>query len=96
MGVWLAGMVDHLRMIIDLNETRTRTIEQVRAIVEGTETLELGPAKDAHARCAWIASVLGRRGTPSVRRPCQGIPPMQNRLSGRQTATIEQSGTRLA
>lgn len=39
MGGWIAGMGDHDRMVIDLNETRIRTIAQMHAILEGTETL---------------------------------------------------------
>ncbi|MFJ1213690.1 hypothetical protein [Burkholderia pyrrocinia] len=47
-------------MIIDLHETRFRTVEQVRAILEGTEALEFVVPTDTYARCAWISLVLGR------------------------------------
>jgi hypothetical protein len=66
-------MVDHLRMIIDLNETRIRTVEQVRAVLEGTRTLEFVPAANAHARCAWIASVLGRLHYRQMSGPIAGL-----------------------
>ncbi|RQX85816.1 hypothetical protein DF119_34850 [Burkholderia stagnalis] len=42
-------MADDLWMIIDLNETRIRTVEPVRAILDGTET-DLEAAR--RARCA--------------------------------------------
>lgn len=60
-------------MIIDLNETRIRTIEQARAIFDGTETLEFEPATNAHARCAWVASVLGRLHYRQMKRNNRGL-----------------------
>jgi hypothetical protein len=66
-------MVDHLRMIIDLNETRIRTVEQVRTVLKGTQTLEFVPATDTYERCAWIASVLGRRHYRHMTRANRGL-----------------------
>ncbi|MFK0380319.1 SAVED domain-containing protein [Pandoraea sp. NPDC090278] len=43
------------RMIIDLNETRVCTVEQVRAILEGTETHDFVVPTNTHARCVWIS-----------------------------------------
>ncbi|MDF3882982.1 hypothetical protein [Cupriavidus basilensis] len=61
MGSWLAGMIDHHRMIIDFNETRVRTIEQVRVMIDGTETLEFFPPR-THTRAA--------HGSPRCRAGC--------------------------
>lgn len=60
-------------MIIDLNETRVRTVEQVRAILEGTESLEFLVPTGTYARCAWIASVLGRLHYRQMKRANRGL-----------------------
>ncbi|WP_322087421.1 hypothetical protein [Burkholderia sp. BCC1999] len=60
-------------MITDLNKTRIRTIEQVRGILDGTETLEFVPATDARARWSWIASVLGRLLYRRLKRANRGL-----------------------
>ncbi|TDA48794.1 hypothetical protein [Burkholderia pyrrocinia] len=60
-------------MIIDLNETRVRTVEQVRAILEGTEALEFVVPTDTYARCAWIASVLGHLHYRQMKRANRGL-----------------------
>ncbi|EDZ99903.1 integrase, catalytic region, partial [Burkholderia sp. H160] len=60
-------------MIIDLNETTIRTLEQVRAVLDGTEKLEFAPATDTQARYAWVESVLRRFGYGYLKRPERGL-----------------------
>ncbi|MGU7780956.1 hypothetical protein [Burkholderia sp. PU8-34] len=45
-------------MIIGLDETGIRTLEQVRAVLDSIQTLDFTPAATAQARCAWFVSVL--------------------------------------
>ncbi|MGF6674208.1 hypothetical protein [Paraburkholderia tuberum] len=66
-------MVDHLPMVIHLSETQIRTLEQVRAVHDGTQALEFSAAADAHARCEWIASVLNRFRYGQLRRVDRGL-----------------------
>nr|WP_159373709.1 hypothetical protein [Cupriavidus taiwanensis] len=47
-------------MIINLDESRIRTLAQVRAVLDGTQVLDFTPATDAQARCDWMAAVLRR------------------------------------
>jgi len=47
-------------MIIDLNESRIRTLDQVRAVLDGTRTLDFTPAENRYAQYTWIAFVLAR------------------------------------
>jgi hypothetical protein len=60
-------------MLIDLNETRIRTVQQVRAVLDGTQTLEFTPALDAYERCAWIGTVLARLRYRHMRRANRGL-----------------------
>ena len=60
-------------MIISLNEVRIRTLEQVRAVLDGTETLEFTPASSPWARNAWITSVLGRLHYRQMKREGRGV-----------------------
>jgi hypothetical protein len=48
------------RMIIDLDETRIRTLDQMLAVLDGTQTLDFTPTGDARDRAAWMDSVLIR------------------------------------
>jgi len=73
MGGECVTVVDDSWMIISLNETKIRTIEQLRAILDGTETLEFTPAEDARARCGWIESVLIRFDYRQLKRPDRGL-----------------------
>ena len=43
-----------------MNEAQVRTLEQVRQVLEGTQSLEFGQAEDDEGRYAWIESVLRR------------------------------------
>lgn len=47
-------------MVIDMNETQVRTLEQVREVVTGTQALEFRRAEDDVGRYAWIGAVLKR------------------------------------
>ena len=60
-------------MIISLNELRVRTVEQVREILEGTRALDFTLSADPFARCAWIASVLGRLHYRQMGRANRGV-----------------------
>jgi transposase InsO family protein len=47
-------------MVIDMNEAQVRTLEQVRQVLQGTQSLEFRQAEDDQGRYAWIESVLRR------------------------------------
>ncbi len=71
---WRAGeMVDHPPMVIDLNESLIRTLEQVRAVLDGTQILDFTPAADAQSRCDWIALVLRRLEYFRLKRADRGL-----------------------
>ena len=46
-------------MVIDMNESEVRTLEQVRLVLEGTQELEFRRADDEGCY-GWIAAVLKR------------------------------------
>jgi hypothetical protein len=47
-------------MIIHLNESRIRTLAQLRAVLDGIQTLDFTPADNCHTRDAWVDTVLHR------------------------------------
>jgi hypothetical protein len=47
-------------MVIDMNEAQVRSLEQVRQVLAGTQSLEFSRAEDDEGRYAWIESVLRR------------------------------------
>jgi len=49
-------------LVIDMNEARVRTLEQVRQVVAGTQALEFRSADDDKGRYAWIEQVLNLFG----------------------------------
>ena len=49
-------------MVIDMNESEVRTMEQVRQVLEGTQELEFRRAEDDEGCYGWIAAVLKRLG----------------------------------
>ena len=61
-------------MVIDMNEVQVRTLEQVRQVLAGTQSLEFRRSEDDPGRYAWIESVLRRfdyRQLPRAHRgPC--------------------------
>ncbi|WP_052949796.1 hypothetical protein [Dyella japonica] len=59
-------------MIISLDESRIRTIEQVRAVLDGTGTLDLAPAGDRYTRYGWMATVLARLSYRQLKRSGRG------------------------
>ena len=56
-------------MIIDVNESQIRARDQVRAVLDGTQTLNFTPAE----RHEWEASVLRRLRYNQLRRPHRGL-----------------------
>ena len=61
------------RMVIDMNEAQVRTLEQVRQVVEGTQTLEFKPSQDGAGRYEWISEVLRRFEYRRLKRPERGV-----------------------
>jgi len=55
-------------MIISWDESRIRTIEEVRAVLSGTRTLDFAPAANRHERYGRIATVLARLDYRQFRR----------------------------
>lgn len=47
-------------MVIDMNESQVRTLEQVRQVLAGTQVMEFQAASGDEGRYAWIGAVLGR------------------------------------
>jgi hypothetical protein len=60
-------------MVICLDESRIRTVAQVRAMLKGTYPLEFTAATDAASHCGWIAVVLGRLHYRSLSREDGGV-----------------------
>ena len=60
-------------MVIDMNETQVRTLEQVRQVVAGTQALEFRGTEDDAGRYAWIGSVLRRFDYARLKRPDRGV-----------------------
>lgn len=76
-------------MVIDMNETQVRTLEQVRQVLEGTEALQFQRPGDDAGRYAWIESVLRRFGYRYLSRPDRGaVLAYLQRLSGYSRAQI--------
>ena len=61
------------RMVIDMNEAQVRTLEQVRQVVEGTQTLEFKRSQDSAGRYEWISEVLRRFEYRRLKRPERGV-----------------------
>ncbi len=76
-------------MVIDMNEAQVRSLEQVRQVLAGTQSLEFRRAEDDEGRYAWIESVLRRfeyRQLPRAHRgPVLGY---LQRLSGYSRAQV--------
>ncbi|RQR36878.1 MULTISPECIES: hypothetical protein [unclassified Burkholderia] len=60
-------------MIINLNESQIRALDQVRAVLDGTRTLDFAPAACPHERREWVASVLRRFRYDQLKRPHRGL-----------------------
>jgi transposase InsO family protein len=76
-------------MVIDMNEAQVRTLEQVRQVLQGTQSLEFRRAEDDHGRYAWIESVLRRFEYRRLPRAQRGsVLAYLQRLSGYSRAQI--------
>ncbi|WP_176072138.1 integrase catalytic domain-containing protein [Paraburkholderia phenazinium] len=60
-------------MIIDMNESKVRAMDQVRAILDGTYTLDFVPASSSKERGEWVASVLLRFNYRRLKRSNRGL-----------------------
>ena len=67
------GVADHQPMVICLDESRIRTVAQVRAMLKGTYPLEFTAATHAASHCGWSALVLGRLHYRSLSREDRGM-----------------------
>jgi transposase InsO family protein len=77
------------RMVIDMNEAQVRTLEQVRQVLEGTQSLEFRRAEDDEGRYGWIESVLRRLEYRQLKRCDRGVVlAYLQRLSGYSRAQI--------
>ena len=82
-------LVDHLFMVIDMNESRVSTIDQMRAVVAGTHALEFACCDDDAGRYAWIAGVLERIDYRGRKRAERGVVlAYLRRLSGYSRAQV--------
>jgi hypothetical protein len=61
------------RMIINLNESQVRALDQVRAILDGTHALDFEPAANPDERCRWVAAVLQRFRYRQLKRANRGL-----------------------
>lgn len=76
-------------MVIDMNEAQVRTLEQVRQVLEGTQSLEFRRAEDDQGRYAWIESVLRRFDYRRLPRMHRGpVLAYLQRLSGYSRAQV--------
>ncbi|WP_133664331.1 hypothetical protein [Paraburkholderia sp. BL10I2N1] len=56
-----------------MNESQIRSLDQVRAILDGTHTLDFSPAASPHERHEWVASVLRRFRYNQLKRFHRGL-----------------------
>jgi len=76
-------------MVIDMNETQVRTLEQVRQVLAGTEALQFRRPEDEQGRYAWIESVLKRFAYRQLLRADRGVVlAYVQRLSGYSRAQL--------
>ena len=76
-------------MVIDMNEAQVRSLEQVRQVLEGTQSLEFRRAEDDEGRYAWIESVLRRLDYRQLKRCDRGcVLAYVQRLSGYSRAQV--------
>ncbi len=84
-------------MVIDMNETQVRTLEQVRQVLDGTEALQFQRPEDDAGRYAWIESVLRRFDYRRLPRPDRGVVlAYLQRLSGYSRAQVTRLVSRAA
>ena len=76
-------------MVIDMNEAQVRTLEQVRQVLAGTQSLEFRRSEDDEGRYAWIESVLRRFAYRQLERCDRGcVLVYVQRLSGYSRAQV--------
>jgi transposase InsO family protein len=76
-------------MVIDMNESQVRTLEQVRQVLQGTEALQFERPEDDAGRYAWIDLVLKRFGYRQLPRADRGaVLAYVQRLSGFSRAQV--------
>ena len=76
-------------MVIDMNEGQVRSLEQVRQVLEGTQSLQFQRAEDDEGRYAWIEVVLLRFDYRRLKRCDRGVVlAYLQRLSGYSRAQI--------
>jgi len=72
-----------------MNEAQVRTLEQVRQVLEGTQSLEFRRAEDDEGRYGWIESVLRRLQYRQLKRCDRGVVLVYlQRLSGYSRAQV--------
>lgn len=82
-------------MVIDMNEARVRTLEQLHQVLAGTQALEFRRAQDDESRYAWIEQVLRRFGYRQLARCDRGaVLAYLQRLSGYSRAQVTRLVTR--
>ena len=69
MGVW----VDHLRMIIQMNDSKLRTIEKIELFLSGNIEVAFSMQGDDPARYAHISRVLKRLDYPQRNKRERGV-----------------------
>jgi transposase InsO family protein len=76
-------------MVIDMNESQVRTVEQMRQVLQGTQALQFRVAEDDEGRYRWIETVLGRLNYRALRRADRGVVlAYLRRLSGYSRAQV--------
>jgi len=76
-------------MVIDMNESQVRTLEQVRQVLQGTEALRFERPEDNAGRYAWIELVLKRFAYRRLPRQDRGVVlAYVQRLSGFSRAQV--------
>jgi hypothetical protein len=66
------GWVDHRWMVIDMDESQIRTLDQVRAFLDGTLAVEFKPLAEDAARYRHIHNVLWRFDYHKLKRTQRG------------------------
>ena len=84
-------------MVIDMNEGQVRSLEQVRQVLHGTQSLQFQQAQDDEGRYAWIGSVLQRFRYRQLKRGDRGaVLAYLQRLSGYSRAQVTRLVSRWA
>ena len=65
--------VDHQRMVIDMNESRIRTLAQVRQFLAGTLQVSFRPCADDTERYEHINDVVHRFSYAALRKADRGV-----------------------